>query len=98
RGRPGYPRRVLSAIILWAAVGLLVWVYLGYPIVVAILARLAPWRPRPTDPQPTVSVAIAVHDEAAAIAERIADVFAQDAAGVRLVEVLIGSDGSTSRT
>ncbi len=69
---------MLSAIILWAAVGLLAWVYLGYPVVVAILARFAPWRPRQTDPQPSVSVAIAVHDEADAIAARIADVFAQD--------------------
>ena len=43
-----YPYDVLSAIILWAAVGLLAWVYVGYPVVVAILARLAPWRP-PTD-------------------------------------------------
>ena len=89
---------MLSAIILWAAVGLLAWVYLGYPIVVAILARLAPWRPRPTQAAPSLTVAIAVHNEAAAIAERIADVFAQDASGVRLVEVLIGSDGSTDAT
>ena len=89
---------MLSAIILWTAVGLLVWVYLGYPLLVAILARLAPWRPRPTGPTPTLSVAIAVHDEAAAIAERIADVFAQDGSGIRLVEVLVGSDGSTDAT
>ncbi|MGZ8527402.1 MAG: glycosyltransferase [Candidatus Limnocylindrales bacterium] len=87
---------MLSAIILWTAVGLLAWVYLGYPIVVAILARLAPWRPQPTQATPSLTVAIAVHDEADAIAERIADVFAQD--GIRLVEVLVGSDGSTDAT
>jgi cellulose synthase/poly-beta-1,6-N-acetylglucosamine synthase-like glycosyltransferase len=89
---------VLSAIILWTAVGLLAWVYLGYPILVAVLARVAPRRPRPTDPQPTLSVAIAVHNEAATIAGRIADAFAQDAPGVRLVEVLVGSDGSADAT
>ena len=77
---------------------MLAWVYVGYPILVAIVARLAPWRPRPTDPLPTLSVAIAVHDEGQTIAARIADAFAQDGSGASLVEVLIGSDGSTDAT
>jgi cellulose synthase/poly-beta-1,6-N-acetylglucosamine synthase-like glycosyltransferase len=89
---------VLSAIILWTALGLLAWVYLGYPLLVAILARLAPWRPRPTEAPPTLSVAIAVHDEAETIAERIDDVFAQATGQARLIEVLVGSDGSADAT
>jgi cellulose synthase/poly-beta-1,6-N-acetylglucosamine synthase-like glycosyltransferase len=89
---------VISTIVLWTATGLLGWVYLGYPIVVAILARMAPWRSRSSEPAPTLSVAIAVHDEAPVIAERIADALAQAVDGVRLVEVIIGSDGSTDGT
>jgi cellulose synthase/poly-beta-1,6-N-acetylglucosamine synthase-like glycosyltransferase len=89
---------VLSTIVLWVAVALLGWVYIGYPLVVAALARLAPWRPSPTDPPPTITVAIAVHNEADVIAERIADVFAQAASGAQVLEVLIGSDGSTDAT
>ncbi len=85
-------------IVLWTATGLLGWVYLGYPVVVAIIARLAPWRPRPSEPAPTLSVAIAVHDGAPVIAERIADAFAQAVDGVRIVEVLVGSDGSADGT
>lgn len=50
-----YPSSVLSAIVLWIAVGLLAWVYLGCPATVSILARLWPWRARPTDPAPTVT-------------------------------------------
>lgn len=85
-------------IVLWTATGLLAWVYLGYPVVVAVLGRIAPWRPRPSEPAPTLSVAIAVHDGAPVIAERIADAFAQAVDGVRLVEVLVGSDGSGDGT
>ncbi len=89
---------MLSAILFWTSVGLLGWVYLGYPLVVAAIARIAPWRPSPSDPPPGLTVAIAVHDEAEVIAERIADAFAQGESGARLVEVLVGSDGSTDAT
>jgi cellulose synthase/poly-beta-1,6-N-acetylglucosamine synthase-like glycosyltransferase len=43
-------------------------------------------------------VAIAVHDEAEQIQARIADVFAQEATVGPLLEVLVGSDGSTDGT
>jgi poly-beta-1,6-N-acetyl-D-glucosamine synthase len=89
---------VLSAIAFWTSTGLLGWVYIGYPALVAVLARVSPWRPQPTEPAPTLSVAIAVHDEEGEIAERIADVLAQASQDVRLVEVLVGSDGSTDGT
>jgi len=60
----------------WLSAGLLAWVYLGYPTLVAIIARLRPVRLRPTDPLPSLTVAIAVHDEADSIAGRIADALA----------------------
>jgi cellulose synthase/poly-beta-1,6-N-acetylglucosamine synthase-like glycosyltransferase len=82
----------------WLSVGLLAWVYLGYPTLVAIIARLRPVRLRPTDPLPSLTVAIAVHDEADSIAGRIADALAQIESGVDVIEVLVGSDGSTDRT
>ena len=97
-GSQPYPSSVISTLVLWTAAGLLGWVYVGYPVAVAVLARLSPWLPRPSEPAPTLSVAIAVHDEAPVIAERIADALAQAVDGVRLVEVLIGSDGSTDET
>ena len=43
-------------------------------------------------------MAIAVYNEEAAIAERIADVLAQVESGAQVVEVLVGSDGSTDAT
>ena len=93
-----YPFAVLIQVVFWGSVGVLVWVYFGYPILVGIGARLAPIRLRLTDQTPSLTVAIAVHDEAAHIAERIADVFAQEQSGARLSEVIVGSDGSTDET
>jgi cellulose synthase/poly-beta-1,6-N-acetylglucosamine synthase-like glycosyltransferase len=94
----GYALRVLPEIAFWTASGALAWVYAGYPSAAAALARIRPVVPRPTLPPPTLTVAIAVHDEAAHVAERIADALAQADAGAPVVEVLIGSDGSTDAT
>jgi cellulose synthase/poly-beta-1,6-N-acetylglucosamine synthase-like glycosyltransferase len=93
-----YPVAVLPEVILWCSVGTLLWVYFGYPITVAAAAKVAPIRLRLTEAPPSLTVAIAVHDEAAHIAERIADVFAQEESGARLAEVIVGSDGSTDET
>ena len=89
---------MLGTYVLGITIALLGWVYFGYPIVVAAIARISPWRLRPSQPAPTISVAIAVHDGSSVIAERIADAFAQATDGVRLVEVLVGSDGSRDGT
>ena len=93
-----YALPVLPEIAFWTAGGALAWVYAGYPATVATLARLRPVTLRPTDPAPTLTVAIAVHDEAATIAERVTDALAQGESGARVVEVLVGSDGSTDAT
>ncbi len=89
-------------IVLWivagAAAALLAWVYLGYPLAVALAARIRPVRADASLPAPTVTVAIAVHNEAPVIEARVADALAQAGPGVALVEVLVGSDGSTDGT
>src|SRR3954471_16977175 len=88
----------MTGAILSVALGGLVWVYLGYPVLVLILSRIAPWRSMKSSPAPSLTVAIAVHDEAAVIEERIADVFAQDDGEIDLVQVIVGSDGSGDGT
>jgi cellulose synthase/poly-beta-1,6-N-acetylglucosamine synthase-like glycosyltransferase len=89
---------VLAAVFFWSSVAALAWVYAGYPVLVAALARLRPLDLHPSDPPPSLTVAIAVHDEAEHIEERIDDVLAQAASGARIAEVLIGSDGSRDAT
>jgi cellulose synthase/poly-beta-1,6-N-acetylglucosamine synthase-like glycosyltransferase len=89
---------VLSEIAFWTSSGLLAWVYAGYPAAAAALGRLRPVVLTAGTPPPTLTVAIAVHDEADDIADRIADALAQTASGAPVVEVLVGSDGSTDAT
>ncbi|MFL5675656.1 MAG: glycosyltransferase [Chloroflexota bacterium] len=89
---------MLSTIAFWTSTAALAWVYAGYPITAALLARVRPVTLRPTGEPPTVSVAIAVHDEADHVADRIEDALAQARSGARIVEVLVGSDGSTDAT
>jgi cellulose synthase/poly-beta-1,6-N-acetylglucosamine synthase-like glycosyltransferase len=84
--------------ILAVSAALLAWVYLGYPVAVAIAARIRPARLTAEGPLPTVSVAIAAHNEAAVIGARVADALAQAGPGVNLAEVLVASDGSTDAT
>lgn len=88
----------MLARLFWTAVGGLAWVYAGYPAVAALLARVRPIRVVAAHPIPPVTIAIAVHDEADAIADRIADALAQDGPGSPIVEVLVGSDGSADET
>jgi cellulose synthase/poly-beta-1,6-N-acetylglucosamine synthase-like glycosyltransferase len=89
---------VLLELVFWTASLLFAWVYVGYPLLIAAVGRLRPIRLDPQGPASSLSVAIAVHDEAANIADRIADVFAQEASGATIREVLVGSDGSTDGT
>jgi cellulose synthase/poly-beta-1,6-N-acetylglucosamine synthase-like glycosyltransferase len=90
--------RMLFAGIFWLATALLVWVYAGYPLVVAAIARLRPVRLQAIAPAPDLSVVIAAHNEAGQIAERIANVFAQDGGSALVTEVIVASDGSTDAT
>ena len=89
---------MLAAIVFWLTIGLLGWVYVGYPILVALVARWRPFRVERTAPQPTLSIAIAVHDGETEIADRISDVLAQADGRIEIVEVLVGSDGSSDGT
>jgi poly-beta-1,6-N-acetyl-D-glucosamine synthase len=78
--------------------GLLGYTHLGYPAVIALLARLAPNRVK-VDPgyRPTVSVCIPAHDAAAFIEAKLESVVAQSYPA-DLLEVLVYSDGSSDGT
>ncbi len=86
------------AVIFWAATGSLVWVYAGYPVALAVLARLRPIRLEAATPRPDLTVVIAVHNEADQVAERVADALGQERTGARLKEVIVASDGSDDAT
>ncbi len=89
---------MVLSVIFWGAAAWLVWVYVAYPVVVAIVARTRRAPDRPAMATPSLTVAIAVHQGESQIEARIRDVFAQEASGAQILEVLIGSDGSTDAT
>jgi cellulose synthase/poly-beta-1,6-N-acetylglucosamine synthase-like glycosyltransferase len=73
------------------------YLYLGYPLLLVVLARL---RPRPVAAglvRPAVTIVVPAHDEEAVIGEKLESCLAQDYPADRL-EVLVVSDGSTDRT
>jgi cellulose synthase/poly-beta-1,6-N-acetylglucosamine synthase-like glycosyltransferase len=79
-------------------VGLVVYCYLGYPLMMSLLARLRanPWK-RDENFQPTVSVILAVYNEEAVIEECLASLRSQVYPHDK-VEILVGSDGSSDST
>jgi cellulose synthase/poly-beta-1,6-N-acetylglucosamine synthase-like glycosyltransferase len=81
----------------WAAVVLLAYTYVGYPLLMWTWARLRPWRVRSQDWEPSVSVLVAAHDEGSRIAAKLENLLSLDYPRERL-EVLVGSDGSSDDT
>lgn len=86
-------------VLFWLSLALLVYIYLGYPLCVWLLARL---RPRPPWPpaggtQPSVSVLIAAFNEARHIESTVRNKLSQDYPPEKL-EVIVVSDQSTDGT
>ena len=85
------------AALFWSSLAVLLYVYLGYPALCWLRARMQP-RPFRTHAayRPLVSLLVAAYNEENEIARRIANIAAQDA--LFPFEVLVGSDGSTDST
>ena len=90
-------------IVFWLCAGLLLYAQLGYPLLLAALARM---RRRPgsaaapapaTDQLPTVSLIVAAYDEGAVIARKVANALALDYPRDRL-RIVVASDGSADGT
>ena len=87
-------------IVFWAAVGLIVYAHLGYPLLLWLLARVfgedAP-SPEADGELPQVTLIIPAYDEAEVIERKIANTRALDYPADRL-EIVVASDGSSDRT
>lgn len=81
----------------WLSAGMIVYVYLGYPLVLAALQVFAPRRIQSPQIQPSVSILIPVYNEAEVIAAKISNTLALDYPN-NLLEIVIASDGSTDNT
>ena len=88
-------------IAVWGSLGLVLYVYAAYPIVIWALSRAfgRTWqRPAPDECElPRVSVLISALNEEAVIGPRIENILAQNYPEERL-EIVVASDGSIDRT
>jgi cellulose synthase/poly-beta-1,6-N-acetylglucosamine synthase-like glycosyltransferase len=85
-------------VIFWVAAGLIAYTHVGYPVLLAALARLrGPRRAEPAERQPRVSLIIAAHDEESVIEAKVRDALALDYPR-DLLQVIVASDGSTDAT
>ena len=85
----------------WISLAIILYTYAGYPIIIAMFARLRskPWRreawPHESRPEP-ISVVMAVHNGAAMLPEQLKHLLSLEPALIR--EVIVVSDGSTDET
>ena len=77
--------------------GLLLYVYIGYPVLLSILAAFFRRPPAAIGHTPSISVLISAYNEETAIAAKLEQTLAFDYPPDRL-EVLVVSDGSTDQT
>ena len=81
----------------WVSLALLFYVYVGYPIVAGLRARMRCRAPRQEAIEPTVSIVVVAYNEGEHIERRLENLLALDYPADRL-EILVGSDGSTDDT
>lgn len=81
----------------WISAGLLVYTYLGYPLLLAAFAATRPKRKEPPPYVPSVSVLIAAHNEEEALARTIRNILKLDYPEDKL-ELIVVSDASTDGT
>jgi cellulose synthase/poly-beta-1,6-N-acetylglucosamine synthase-like glycosyltransferase len=86
-----------AAVVLTACAALLAYTFVGYPLLVRLLARFAPRPYAPAPCEPTVSFLIAAYNEEAVIAGKLENTLALDYPAGKL-EIVVASDGSTDGT
>jgi cellulose synthase/poly-beta-1,6-N-acetylglucosamine synthase-like glycosyltransferase len=92
----------VAAILFWLSAGLLVYTHLGYPLLLAFVARtrMSDQRRTRTVPDaelPTVSLIVPAYDEEDVIAAKVANALALDYPRDRL-QLIVACDGSGDRT
>ena len=88
---------MMIGIVFWVSVGVVFYVYAGYPLIVAALSRLWPRREFPADHLPPLTLIIAACDEESVIATKIEESLRLDYPPDRL-QILIAADGSRDAT
>jgi cellulose synthase/poly-beta-1,6-N-acetylglucosamine synthase-like glycosyltransferase len=83
--------------VFWVSLVLIIYVYLGYPVVVFIISRFFPKKIKKEAIYPMVSIVISAYNEEKNIREKIDSLLSLDYP-MEKMEILIGSDGSIDST
>jgi biofilm PGA synthesis N-glycosyltransferase PgaC len=88
---------MIPVLLFWASLSAIVYMFIGYPLALAVWSAVRPrrWQQQPCEP--TVSIVISAYNEAASMAAKIQSLLSLDYPAER-VEILVGSDGSTDGT
>jgi cellulose synthase/poly-beta-1,6-N-acetylglucosamine synthase-like glycosyltransferase len=81
----------------WICLGLMIYIYAGYPAIVCLLAPILNRNVKKADIEPSITVVIAAFNEEREIRDTVVNKLAQDYPSDCL-EVIVVSDGSTDRT
>src|SRR5436190_1813950 len=87
----------MAGLLVWISIAIVVYTYLGYPV---LLWLLRPFLTRPVRKgaiEPSVTIVVPAHNEAAVIAEKIDNLLALDYPADKL-DLIVVSDGSTDGT
>lgn len=89
---------MIAIIFLWILVGLILYVYFGYPLLLLILSRLRPVSPvQKGDIIPMISLIVPAYNEEKAISKKIKNSLSLNYPKEKL-EIIVSSDGSTDGT
>ena len=97
-GRSAVARPVRPALVLfWVSLGAIAYAYIGYPMLVGLMARIRPRPVRHRPFRPAMTVIVIAHNEEGRIEARLSNLLAlQYPRG--LIDVIVASDGSTDDT
>jgi len=86
------------AILFWLSVSLIIYTYIGYPILISLIAKLIPFQGRVFGvSDPSVTLLITAYNEEAVIEKKIENSLRLDYPGDRL-QIIVAADGSSDRT
>ncbi|HKQ50881.1 MAG TPA: glycosyltransferase, partial [Pyrinomonadaceae bacterium] len=81
----------------WSGVALILYTYIGYPLLLALVSRLRARPVRRAPCEPAVSVVITAYNEERDIAAKLDNTLALDYPAAKL-EIIVASDCSSDRT
>ena len=87
----------MASVMFWVSIALIGYMFIGYPTALALWTAIRPRRWRQEPCEPTMSIVISAYNEVASIVPKIRNLLALDYPA-ELVEILVGSDGSTDGT